>query len=65
MAWPVFTQGEKVRGLRNVALNYTEFNVLNWSSRGQMCNSVLIPEQTQLVSHDTNAMKGTDVHPLM
>ena len=58
MSWPFFTKTEKIEWLEECC---TEFNVLNGSSRERMCNSVLTPEQVELVSKlDTN-VKNTDV----
>ena len=54
-----FQKKEKIEWLEECC---TEFNVLKGSSRERMCNSVLTPEQVQIVSKlDKKAMKDTDV----
>eukprot|EP00435_Cladocopium_sp_Y103_P063103 s109_g24.t1 len=59
MAWPFFTQNEKVQWLDECC---TEFNVLKGSSRDRMCNSVLTKHQVEKVSKfDTKTEEGTDV----
>ena len=59
MAWPFFTKSEKMDWLEECC---TELNILKGSSRERMCNSVLTPEQAELVSKlDKTAKKGTDV----
>ena len=58
--WPTFfTKNEKVEWLEECC---SEFNVLRNSTREVMCNSVLTPQQVNLVSKlDINVKNGTDV----
>lgn len=58
-SWPFFTRDEKVDWLEECC---TEYNILNGSSRELMCDSVLSPQQVDLVSKgDTTAKEGSDV----
>ena len=55
-SWPFFTKEEKVEWLQECC---SEFNVLQNSSRENMCDSVLSRKQVRLISHfDTKAKKG-------
>ena len=59
MAWPFFTEKEKVNWLDECC---TEFTVLNGSSRDKMCDSVLSKKQVEKISKfNTKAKEDTDV----
>ena len=59
MTWPFFTEKEKVSWLDECC---TEYNVLEGSSRDNMCNSVLSKRQVEKISKfDTKAKEDTDV----
>ena len=56
VSWPFLTKNEKVEWLQECC---SEFNVLQNSSRENMCDSVLSRKQVRLISHfDTKAKKG-------
>ena len=56
VSWPFLTKNEKVEWLQQCC---SEYNVLQNSSREEMCISVLSPNQVRLVSQfDTKAKKG-------
>eukprot|EP00435_Cladocopium_sp_Y103_P045713 s2094_g13.t1 len=54
-SWPFFTKNQKVEWLEECC---GEYNVLQNSSREEMCNSVLSPEQIRLVSQFDSKAKG-------